>query len=823
MVILKELTHIYTSSIELEEFLLSNQFFTNQVCLVRFFSSKLSKNEIAQEIQNIRKVLPNADVLGSSSSKEVIFNCEICKDSSIVIISTYSNIQPKFTAFSWEGMNQREVLARLHDTFSQNVKPINLIFSNTCKSLYNFLDKFIHHSNVTDPVLKFVGGVAGNIADESYVFLNDEIYENGVLGFAFENLENSQPVSSFLHTSITAEKISDYYEITKISERNIIEIENIPAIEWFYKYFKVETSLKEFKSMAKDLYFSNFTIISNKHNETSRYIEYDNNLNNLSLFSSKLTAGSKFQIGYLNPKMVLKESYELCGGILLEDIESLFMYSCGIRKTKLENAVKLELMAISQNNICGIFMLGEFCYHEEKNKFYNGSLCCTGVAEVYNRLLVDTSVLDNNKIHKDLSYYDLAMYLKSRIKTNITKVEHNKFVDIDYSLPNVLKYKHDLISGSFNKINIIEILTADNTIASVGQEQFIESCKEVLKNIVNLVNENNMDDYIEYYVLNYKTFILTGAKELEEEQFDILIRKIYDNFSLTTSKETHVSSVARFVVVHEQNDMLRVGTSTLYAHRSSQDNFITCKNNDDEEDILVDEAFYIELLKKAIEKSLVVPHYQGLRNNKLGIIDKYEALMRIVDDRTYYPDSFMEIAKKFKLYNKISRIMIEKVLDEFEDRAEYISINISLFDIECNEFREFLINRLKQYDHPGRVIIEFLETEDCKNLNLMQEFIKEIHEVGSKIAIDDFGSGYSTFATIANLSPDYLKIDGSIVSQISINETNLKILNTICHLARSMGISTIAEFVDNQDVQNLVEQNQVDHSQGFLFSKPSPL
>lgn len=247
---MRELSHLYTNVENLKEFLFSNNFFTNQKCLIKFFSSNFSKEEILKEINKIKEILPNSDIIGSSSCQDIIYNSEIHNKSSLITITTFSNIEPQFMVFSWVAMKQKEILNELIQTFRFNLKPINLIFSNTDGGLYTFIDKFIHYSNLSDPMLKFVGGIAGKINNKSYVFVNDEIYENGVLALACENLDNTNPVSTFVHSSETTEVISDYFEITKTDNRKIIEIDNIPAIEWFYNYFDVQKdkglSIKEF-------------------------------------------------------------------------------------------------------------------------------------------------------------------------------------------------------------------------------------------------------------------------------------------------------------------------------------------------------------------------------------------------------------------------------------------------------------------------------------------------------------------------------------------------------------------------------------------------
>lgn len=830
---MQQLTQLYHGVDELADFLFDNNFDVLSNCFVRLFTSNLRRRDIESNIQQIKSVLPNCTIVGCSSSKAVIYKCNQHENQSVIIINTFEKFVPKVKLFSWIGKGEKEILDEVLNSYTTNEELVNIIFSDTSKQIYSFLDSFVQHTNFCDPVLKFVGGVAGTILDKSYVFADDIIMEDGVLLFCLEDSEYELNVKNgstnfFTHTSTAADEISELHEVTNVDGAIIKEIEGIPAIEWFYKYLYVKEddalTLNAFKKVAQSDYFGSFSIMSNRHNDMSRCMEYDLENDNLTLYTSELSIGSKFRVCYLSPKKVLRESYLLCGSTLLESIESLFVYSCHIRKSCLASSAKVELKPLYNNDISGIFLNGEICFYDGQNNLYNASSCVVGFAEKENKLLVDTTLLKEDDVNADMRFYEKAKKLQSQMDTDSEDVSNSKFYDSDFGMPNIVKYKHDLNKKLFDKIAMIEIITADSTIAHVGQEIFFETSKDIWKLLENIVTDKNVREYLTFYILNYKTYIIACSNAIKQDNFTKLVRDLYDKIGFVTSEKTNISEAGRFVVVPNCSDMLKVGSTALYANRTSQENFIVCENMEEGLDNLEDETFYIELIKRAIDNNGVVPHYQGMRNNTTDEIDKYEALMRIEDDeKVYYPNSFLDIAKKFKLYNKISVQMITKVLDEFENRDEAISINISLYDIESVTFREWLIARLQVYRMPERVIIEFVETEDCSDLNLMKEFIKDVHDCGSKIAIDDFGSGYSTFATIANLNPDFIKIDGSIVSEISTNDVNLKILNTICYLAKSLSINTIAEYVDNAAVQALVEENNVNHSQGFYFSKPKPL
>lgn len=102
-------------------------------------------------------------------------------------------------------------------------------------------------------------------------------------------------------------------------------------------------------------------------------------------------------------------------------------------------------------------------------------------------------------------------------------------------------------------------------------------------------------------------------------------------------------------------------------------------------------------------------------------------------------------------------------------------------------------------------------------------FVKRLRQAGCKISVDDFGTGYSSLEEVIRLEPDYIKVDGSIIYGLKDQSKNMILLKTIIFLARQLHLKTIAEFVENEETQALLEENGMDYSQGYLFSKPRPL
>lgn len=167
--------------------------------------------------------------------------------------------------------------------------------------------------------------------------------------------------------------------------------------------------------------------------------------------------------------------------------------------------------------------------------------------------------------------------------------------------------------------------------------------------------------------------------------------------------------------------------------------------------------------------------------------------------------------------------MIEKVLREFENREESVSINLSIHDVNSAEFREWFFAILQTLPDPKRIAVEVVESEDCANFSDMSIFAERLHGIGCKAAIDNFGTGYSSPAEITALEPDYIKVDGSIIAQLDSVPKNVILLKRIIFLAKQLRIETVAEFVETEAVQKLLEENEVDFFRGSFFKAKASL
>ncbi len=234
----------------------------------------------------------------------------------------------------------------------------------------------------------------------------------------------------------------------------------------------------------------------------------------------------------------------------------------------------------------------------------------------------------------------------------------------------------------------------------------------------------------------------------------------------------------------------------------------------------------ISLIKQALEHSRIVSYFQPIVDNKTGKKIKLESLVRLIDSdgKILTPQHFLEASKKSNLYTYITKEVLRRSFEVLEDCDLDISINLSVPDIERANTKELIFDFLERYkNYAHRITFELLEDEQFQNFFDISEFVTKVKSYGVTIAIDDFGSGYSNYYRLLEYRPDILKIDGSLIRRIDKDDYSKSVVKSIVTFAKERGIKTVAEFIENEEIFEIVKELGVDYSQGYFFGKPSPI
>lgn len=227
-------------------------------------------------------------------------------------------------------------------------------------------------------------------------------------------------------------------------------------------------------------------------------------------------------------------------------------------------------------------------------------------------------------------------------------------------------------------------------------------------------------------------------------------------------------------------------------------------------------------IHKALEEGRIVCHYQPIIEIATGRIDKYETLVRMIDENgnCILPMQFLPIAKKTKLYSRITKEVIHQACRLFSKRSEEFSLNITIADIQDPLNVQEIISTITRTGTASRIVFEILESEGIQNYSEVAEFIHAVKALGAKIAIDDFGTGYSNFEHVLRLNVDYIKIDGSLIQGATGDSRHHVIVETIVDFAAKIGTKTIAEFVSDEATFNTVKKLGIHYAQGYYTGKP---
>ncbi len=422
------------------------------------------------------------------------------------------------------------------------------------------------------------------------------------------------------------------------------------------------------------------------------------------------------------------------------------------------------------------------------------------------------------------------------IKLDITKdKEYQRSIE-EKNREITKRYYYDNLTLLPNRNRLMEDLKKDipytllliNIDAFKGINDFygLQIGDRVIKGLAESLKSVKIDHSFTLYRLHSDEFAILIKRTLGKIETLNLIENIEKNISnynfCTPCKQSVIFSVTVGISYGKSETLLINAAVALKHAKTNRDKFVIFSKDINVSKEYKNNILWLKKLKDAIKDDRIVPYFQPIVDGKSGKVYYYESLIRLIDtDGTVIsPSLFLDISKKSKLYSSLTKIMINKSFDMFEDSSNSFSINISYEDMVNSEVVELLIDRLSRFKNPQNFIAEIVESEGIDNYEVAKDFIKHIKSFGSKIAIDDFGSGYSNFSRLFELNVDYLKIDGSIIKNIDSDEQLKIITSTIVEFAKKSNMKVVAEFVHSKEIERILKELDIKFMQGYHFSAP---
>jgi diguanylate cyclase (GGDEF)-like protein len=406
-------------------------------------------------------------------------------------------------------------------------------------------------------------------------------------------------------------------------------------------------------------------------------------------------------------------------------------------------------------------------------------------------------------LYNQISFWDLLEY-----ETNRSKRQEYKFSLLVIDLDN------------FKSIN--------DTYGHEAGDAMLREFSVILKNAVR------SGDIAARYAGDQFTAILPVC---DEGQARTVAKRIIDglrsrSFTLATGASL-TGTVSVGVAVYpdhaqEAKDLFLLADSMLAQAKAFGKDRLSMPSEQDNVDELKTMGEKSILILEALSHKRIVPYFQPIMTIEDSRIDAFEVLTRIVlPDRVITAAEFIETAEGMGAIGRLDYQLFELALAKVRESgyAGNLFINLSPKALVLAEFMPTIRKMMRDYGlDPTKLIFEITERDTVKNLKLIDTFINELKHDGFRFAIDDFGSGYSSFQYIKTFSVDFLKVDGEFIRRLGSGDDTVEkhIVTSIAGLAGRLGIKTIAEYVESGEILGQVRSAGIDYAQGYFIRKPSP-
>ncbi len=456
-----------------------------------------------------------------------------------------------------------------------------------------------------------------------------------------------------------------------------------------------------------------------------------------------------------------------------------------------------------------------------------GSYCSSG-SLVYQQEHTGIDVTIHKRGYGNHALYYLILKTQEEQRQITNEIKEALFRDSVTKLPTRLKLFHDIDEhcehAIFPKSTLI-YLTIDN-FDTLNEFFGIDAGNIILMRVAEWLQRDLPTPQAKLYKIDFNHFAIFVPKYLYKEELDSYLRKLITQISreeFSFQESLFNIEITAGVARGSQNLPKNAYLALKEAERSKKSYKIYDEKENHHERFLHNIRIN-KMVKEAIDNQRVEPFFQPIFNLKTNQIEKYESLMRIRQEDNSYatPAEFLEIAKTSKMYTELSRAMIKKCFQQLESVRYPITINITIEDILEPRVSRFILRNLKKHGFGPFITFEIVESESISNEIRVKNFIKRVKSYGCQIAIDDFGSGFSNFGQLMSLDADYIKIDGSLIKNITKDRESEIMTRTIISMAKELNMKTVAEYVSSQAIFDTVKRLGIDYAQGYFIDRADP-
>jgi diguanylate cyclase (GGDEF)-like protein len=774
-----------------------------------FFSDENRLKELSVQLRNS---LPRAIVIGICGSGGIMGSKIVSSD---IVVSFCAFEQTRLVPFCFDTRNDNtgyEIGDLLRDSSIKGA----IIFSDALQSRPEAMLKAIASRKRS---LVIAGGVAnsGDLTLQTRLIFGDKFLSGGVCGVGFDNPD----LFITQNFRLAYQPIGKRMKVTKAHGGKLIALDHLPIKDVVSRYLGKSAAEKLPSSVAR------FPLL--KLDETQVVarspiaIDEDGSL----IFCGSFNEGESVSFGLIDSEDICNTN-GAWNALAGKEAEAIFIYSCHMRKLFLGKTLESEFGALNTTlPQCGLFTYGEFFSGGGQFNMLNQSTVA---------LLISESATSRLELPQSVSHFVDRSAVKP-LTTYLNAISE-ELGDTQSAL------RSCRISGEF----------ADPLTGLADRNAFLLRVSELASPVIALINIDRFRDINSYY--GYKTgdhllieiaellkSLLPKGNELFKIGGDVflILSQCSTLSDFAVSIEELQKRIAKTVFINDSFTAFSVRTTAAIAcgndqlllrangalHRARVKRLPLAIAQEDNEKTLETNLLLTHIIREAIltHNDYVVPYFQPIAAVDDGKVVKYEALMRLKNTHgmLFAPAQFLELAKRSRFYTDLTRLMFKNALAKFDRRVEGITLNLSAEDMQDDETMSDIFLLISSFNDPSRITIEITESEMIEDYGKVRECIFNMKQLGVKIAIDDFGSGYSNFAYLIQFQIDFLKIDGSIIEACDKHEKAFHTLSAIVDFAKRINVRTIAEFVSTKELAQKTKSAGVDYWQGYYIGQPSPL
>lgn len=472
-----------------------------------------------------------------------------------------------------------------------------------------------------------------------------------------------------------------------------------------------------------------------------------------------------------------------------------------------------------------------------------------------------------SRLTKEISEGSLPEVKKSRAHTEI-EVLTNHFIDMIHALKKKseqVEIAHielqkfaitDTLTGLNNRRSFEDILSKVVTNCKKGSKEYVlcyldldqfkivnDTCghaagDELLRQLTSLLDSRvRGTDVLARLGGDEFGLILSGIDE--EKAISVandIIRMVREYQFVWEEKIFEIGVSIGLIIINSNTEnmaevMKRADIACYAAKNEGRNRLHIYRESDTDTNMMSKEINWIQELQVALRDNMFELWFQPIvKSDLVETTQRIEILLRLrnKNNELIPPNAFIPAAERYHLMTQIDKWVIKNTfsfLKSVYDRNNILcSINLSGLSLTDPTLFQFVVDQLNENKlDPSLICFEITETAAIHNLANAISFVTNLKNIGCKFALDDFGSGLITFKHLKHLPVDYIKIDGSFVSNIIDNPVDEGMVEAINNIAHLMNKQTIAEYVENNEVREKLLQMGVDYIQGYLIDKPKPI